>query len=151
MHAIRYCLSNSLTDNYILNRGLRPSGFAQIKVTIEPMSESTNSLDVRLTIPSHKYWAIRLEDDSDHNELARLERQITGFLPTILKGIQDGFVEGFQTTLEYPVTSVNVLLREIVIDPFYSTEKAFYIASKRLVEQILTQAQQNNELCLMAN
>lgn len=142
-----YNLIEPIETEYELNRGPRPSGYAKIKQKLLPTSKfGQGSSGLVIHADVEKIGKIRKE--SSYEKLP--ENKLCGYIPQYtqmaMSGIQVGCVEALRDSLDYPVTNVDIFVEEIVFDLVYSTEAAFYIASKTLLSLLLQKAKSEDLL-----
>lgn len=140
-----YHLTKTISGEYRLDRGPRPSGFAWIRVELQPLSTQNKRVS-GVEVPSNRFWQVRNSKAFSHSELENAQQQIIDFLPTIINGIQEGVEDGFANVMDSSVVNIQASIKQIEVDPIYSTEKSFYFAAKSAVERILLAALRDGEI-----
>jgi hypothetical protein len=131
-----YELKDTLVTEYEWDKGPRPSGYAQLRLRLQPRlledesGQVTTSPGQLLTIRPTEYAKKRLLS----------EAEISAFIAMAIKGVQEGSKQALTQFLDRPVPNVLVVLEQITVDLMYSTEMAFRIASRSAVEKLLKQA-----------
>jgi hypothetical protein len=139
-----YQLLKPISGEYELDRGSIPSGFAKIKLRVEP--QPSDATDVLIVLSSEQVWEEHLSLCYSSRKKVKTRKEIEAFLPIIIEGVEAGVKETLENALLLPVIGVKVIIERVYIDAMYSTKMAFQIASSLALEQMLNGAQKEGNL-----
>lgn len=137
-----YRVSSELSIDYEYDKGPRPSGYAKLKMRIVPKIDKVNGTS--LVVADSLLWKVSkkyYDKDAD--------KEVSEFIAKIIEGVQQGAIEALADTLDHPVIDVRVIVDVLVIDPVYSTKRAFLNATKLAIKSLLMDAKQKNLVFLI--
>jgi len=130
-----YRVLESLSIEYEYDKGPMPSGYAKLMLRIVPKTNMNGNED--LVVPDGRFWEV----SKKYSEI-NADKEVFEFIPTIMEGVQQGIREALVEILDHPIRDVTFFLDKIVVDPVYSTKRAFVSATKLAIKSLITDAQQ---------
>ncbi len=137
-----YRILEPLSIEYEYDKGPAPSGYAKLMIRIAP--KTAINVNEELVVSDDRFWEV----SNKYSEI-NADQEVFEFIPTIIEGVQQGIREAFEETLDHPIRDVIVFLDKIVVDPVYSTKRAFFSATKLAIKSLLTDAQKRNLVYLL--
>lgn len=135
-----YIISKSLRIDYEWDKGSMPSGYAYIKLQIQPLlPQVSETIEIRLS--DNPVWKVRATQFAGKQPPGKLDQIIPQFVEMAMTGIKQGCTETMAGFLKQPVINVQLIVEELVFDLLYSTEVAFRMATKMALSELLSQAQ----------
>lgn len=138
---MKYLLKSTVSGEFELDRGPRPSGYAKLSLQVQPDSRKNK---IHIEISESFKWTSRPADYIEKYASDEVKKWTEKAIPDIVIGIHEGIEEALLNTFKQPIKGVTVILEAVTIDYTYSTIVVFRVAARTLVKQLLNQAYDDN-------
>lgn len=142
-----YELLHEISIDYVRDKGYRPSGYAQISLSLVPYAGNDNKIIVNNL---GETWKIRDTKDTKKYygkiSVKEIDDLVPSFAHMIVKAAEKGSLDALRNTLDKPVVGVIINIKHATFDLVYSTEVSFELASKEAIEILLSRAKEDHVL-----